>query len=380
MNEQFSRRKRASTKKLSSTDKGKIVERIVALMHKYPDTNVKVEQNVYLSPVLRKTGRKREIDVLLTRDIAGHPVQIAIECKNEERPIDTPKIDAFAKKLQRIGVPYGMYVSASGYTEDAIETAAMDGIKTFTLKDLTEEILYTSIVEAFHSIVYLFCQVVTVYITTSSETYSLLQTPFYDKDGKQCGALGDLVWHRWMSEDPPLSLGAHELPLELPSDWNFVIADNVIPVTSMNAVIDVSGLFGSHRGQATGNFYSLVKASDDTVDRNMFEVKIDVSQSDYALTWVYSEDELHKLLERTETVQVHHRIKLPRIVTAGIYWPPSKRVQKRINELMRAFEKGEIADPRPFNFEEMEGRSIRTAFEPIFCEGYHPNFDETNNE
>jgi len=169
MNERPSRGEKASTIKLSSTDKGKIVERIVALMHKYPDTSVKVEQNVRLPPVLNKTGTKREIDVLLTKDIAGHSVQMAIECKNEQRPIDTPAIDAFAKKLQRVGVPYGMYVSASGYTKDAIENAATDGMKTFILKDLTEEVLYASIVEAFQSIVYLFCQVVTVYITTPSK-------------------------------------------------------------------------------------------------------------------------------------------------------------------------------------------------------------------
>ncbi len=376
MNEQPSRREKASAKKLSSTDKGKIVERIVALMHKYPDTSVKVEQNVRLPPVLNKTGRKREIDVLLTKDIAGHSVQMAVECKNEQRPIDTPAIDAFAKKLQRVGIPYGIYVSASGYTKDAIENAAIDGIKTFTLKDLTEEVLYASIVEAFQSIVYLFCQVVTVYITTPSETYSLLQAPFYDKNGKQCGALGDLIWQKWIGEEPPLSLGGHELPLELPPHWNFVIDDNVIPVTSIEAIVDVSGLFGGRIGQAMNNFYSLVKASDNTVDRNLFEVKIDVSQTDYALTWVHDEDKLQKLLDRTETVRMHHRIKIPRIIAAGVYWPPSTRVQKRINELMRAFEAGEISDPRPFNFQEMEGFSIRTAFEPIW-EGYRFNFDET---
>ena len=376
MNEQPSRREKASAKKLSSTDKGKIVEHIVALMHKYPDTSVKVEQNVRLPPVLHKTGRKREIDVLLTRDIAGHSAQIAIECKNEQRPIDTPAIDAFAKKLQRVGIPYGIYVSASGYTKDAIENAAIDGIKTFTLKDLTEEVLYTSIVEAFQSVVYLFCQVVVVFITTPSETYKLLQAPFYDKNGKKCGALGDLIWQKWISEEPPLSLGAHELPLELPAHWNFVIDNNVIPVTSMNAWVDVSGLFGGRIGQAMGNFYSLVKASDSTIDRNLLEVKIDVSQTDYALTWVHDEDKLQKLLDRTETVRMHHRIKIPRIIAAGVYWPPSARVQKRINELMRAFEAGEIPDPRPFNFQEMEGHSIRTAFEPIW-EGYRFNFDET---
>jgi hypothetical protein len=376
MDKQTSPREKSSPNKSSSTEKGKIVEHIVALMHKYPDTSVKVEQNVRISPIFNRTGRKREIDVLLTRDIAGHPVQIAIECKNERRPIDTPAIELFAKKLQHVGIPYGMYVSASGYSKDALETAVMDGIKTFTLKDLTEEVLYPSVVEAFHSIVYLFCQIVTVYITTPTHTYNLLQTPFYDNNGKQCGALGDLVWQKWLNEEPLHSIGGHELQLELPPQWNFVIDETIMQVISIIAIVDVSGLFGSHSGQAKSNFYSLVKASDSTVDRNLFEMTIDISESDYVLTWVHSEEELQKLLERTETVQMHHRIKIPRIIAAGVYWPHSARVQKRINELMRAFETGAIANPTPFNFEEMEGRSIRTAFEPIW-EGYRFPFDET---
>jgi len=376
MKKQPSGRDKVFPPKLSSTDKGKIVERIVALMHRYPDASVKVEQNVHLAPLLNRTGRKREIDVLLTRDIAGHSVQIAIECKNEKRPIDTPAIDAFAKKLQRVGIPYGIYVSASGYTKDAIENASADGIRTFTLKDLTEEVLYASVVEVFQSVVYLFCQVVVVYITTPSETYRLLQAPFYDENRKRCGALADLIWQRWMSEESPLPLGGHELLLDLPPRWNFIKDDNdkFIPVISMEAWVDVSGLFGGRIGQGMGKLYSLVKASDNTVDRNLFEIKINVPQSDYALTWVYSEDELQQLLERPEKVSMHHRIKIPRIVAGGIYWPPSERVQKRIDELMRAFEAGEISDPRPFNFQELEGLNIHTAFEPSW-ERQHVDFD-----
>ena len=78
MDKQHSPREKSSTKKFSSIDKGKIVEHIVALMHRYPDTSVKVEQNVHLSPIQNKTGRKREIDVLLTKEIAGHAIQIGV--------------------------------------------------------------------------------------------------------------------------------------------------------------------------------------------------------------------------------------------------------------------------------------------------------------
>jgi Restriction endonuclease len=63
-------------------------------------------------------GRKREIDVLLTRSIAGIPVSIAIECKNEAKKIGSPKIDAFVGKPQHVGIPpqFGIYVSTSDYT------------------------------------------------------------------------------------------------------------------------------------------------------------------------------------------------------------------------------------------------------------------------
>jgi len=86
---------------------------------------------------------------------------------------------------------------------------------------------------------------------------------------------------------------------------------------------------------------------------------------EYAQTWLHSEHELQKLLERPEKVCLNLRIRLPRIIAEGIYWPPSARVQKRINELMRAFEVGEIADPRPFSFREIEEFNIYTAFEAI---------------
>ncbi|HEY4035420.1 MAG TPA: restriction endonuclease [Ktedonobacteraceae bacterium] len=366
MQEEASSHQDGQSKKLSSIDKGKIVERIVALMHKYPDTSVKVERNIFLPVIHTTIGGKREIDILLTKDIAGHPFQIAIECKNEQRPIDAPEIDVFAKKLDHVGIRDGIFVSASGYTKGAIEHAALDGIKIFTLKNLTAEALRASVVEAFHSILYLFCQIVTVYVIAPSKTYSLLQAPFYDNNGNLCGSLGDLVWEKWMSDESVLPLGGHEVSLELPAQWNFILDGEIIPVLSMTAVVDVRGLFGGCIGQATGGVYSLVRASDGAVNRNLLDIKIDVSQTEYDLAWALSEDDLQKLLERTEIVRLHRRIKIPRIIAGGVYYPHSKRVQKQIHELMRAFEAGEIPDPRPFNFQEMEGLSIRTAFEPLW--------------
>ncbi len=58
-----------------------LVRHLESFMHKYPDPNVKVEQNVKLSPIHRKNGRKREIDVLLTGNVAGRSVMKPITSK-----------------------------------------------------------------------------------------------------------------------------------------------------------------------------------------------------------------------------------------------------------------------------------------------------------
>jgi hypothetical protein len=82
--------------------KGKLVEEIVEKMHDSP--NVRVERRVFLDPV-GGGSRKREIDVLLTSSVAGYPVRVAIECKNEAKKVGAPMIDAFVGKLQHVGIP-----------------------------------------------------------------------------------------------------------------------------------------------------------------------------------------------------------------------------------------------------------------------------------
>src|SRR5947209_2350303 len=126
--------KQSSSKKdskgtASTVSKGKIVERIAALMHDQP--GITVELNRRLLPLNGK-GVKREIDVLLTGTIANYRVQMAIECKNENAPIGSPMIDAFVGKLQYVGIPpqQGIYISASGYTIGAIERATAAGMRT----------------------------------------------------------------------------------------------------------------------------------------------------------------------------------------------------------------------------------------------------------
>jgi hypothetical protein len=82
--------------------KGQLVEMIVMAMYDTPGLNV--QRNVRL-PTIRDPKRKREIDVLINGSLAGHPIQIAVECKNYKSIIDVSKIDAYIGKLQDVGIP-----------------------------------------------------------------------------------------------------------------------------------------------------------------------------------------------------------------------------------------------------------------------------------
>jgi hypothetical protein len=75
-----------------------------------------------------KSGRLRQIDVLLTKKIGFYSVLIAIECKRHRRRITIEKVESFKMKLTDIGASYGVIISSSGFDEGAKATAKMHNI------------------------------------------------------------------------------------------------------------------------------------------------------------------------------------------------------------------------------------------------------------
>lgn len=122
--------------------RGKRTEKIVALIQE----SLKSFPDVQILPNYRiknKSGRKREIDVLLITDINGFEIKIAIECKDYKSSIPVEKIEAFNSKCARIeGVSKKVFVSTNGYQADSIEAAKDFEIELFDLEDIsTDEIL-----------------------------------------------------------------------------------------------------------------------------------------------------------------------------------------------------------------------------------------------
>jgi hypothetical protein len=93
---------------------GDLLEDLVAMMHDVP--GFLVEKRKKLRVLKSKKKRYREIDVLITTNVAGHPVQIAIGCKNEKKLLGTGAVDNFVRILQTTGIPvgHGILVSNQG--------------------------------------------------------------------------------------------------------------------------------------------------------------------------------------------------------------------------------------------------------------------------
>ncbi|GAB7023797.1 restriction endonuclease [Salidesulfovibrio brasiliensis] len=97
------------------------------------DEGVVVEKNIKLET---KLGRKHQIDVYYEFSRAGITHRVAIECKNEKRPIEKGEVIEFHGKIRDVGDITGVMVSTSGYQSGALEFAEDHDILSLTPQDL----------------------------------------------------------------------------------------------------------------------------------------------------------------------------------------------------------------------------------------------------
>jgi hypothetical protein len=349
---------------LSNATKGRMVEQVVAALHQGP--GVTVERNVRMRPAGGQ-GAKREIDVLLTSQVAGYPVRFAIECKNERKPIGVERIDAFAGKLTDVGIPvaYGIFVSASGYTRDAVGAARRYGLRALTLDDLTKK-LPESVMQALQTVLYMFLSVESFnfqnFIARETEPGELWW--FKNKDGEDCGTWIDLIWRDWLAGKIPDTIGTHQIPLEIPSGWHLQVDGKPIVTSSASATVNVQGLLVSLQGTVTA--HQLVSALDGAVDRAQLSASFEPGSTTATIEPIETEEELRNRPKQIGGLHVATgRIRLPRIDWQGMLLPPSERVHEIAQRRMQAFLDGKAPDPRPFGSFDLEGGDLSVFFEPL---------------
>lgn len=364
------KRKRHNAPKGSTREKGDILEKIIAEMHTLP--GVKIDRNVFL-PTIDGSGRTREIDVLITSQVAGFPVRIAIECKNEKKPTGIAKIGEFIDKLNDVGLPVqlGIFVSTSRYESGAIDRAKTVGLRTLLLKDVTDNIS-DEVKGAFQSLIYLLATIATVNISVSEESPkpSGVSMFFFNDEGKICGSIGDLVWELWQKGKIPPEIGMHEIDLELPKTWKKNNDNQELIFNRITAKILVTGHVITVEG--TLKKYDLVNPKNEGVEKWQVKAKFPPPFGKHVVKEFHNEEDLEKyFMSKGGITLIAGRLRLPRIKWAAFYWPPSLKAIANFQKVLDvAAEQGKTIDWTTFPFNEIEGTDLSAAYEPIW-EG-HP--------
>ncbi len=86
----------------------------------------------------RNSHRKREVDILIEYELAGHKFNMAIECRDRSRKDDETWIDDIIGKYIDLPIDKKIVVSRLGFTEGAKEKALQHGIETLSLEEATQ--------------------------------------------------------------------------------------------------------------------------------------------------------------------------------------------------------------------------------------------------
>lgn len=82
----------------------------------YPNATILPNQFI----VGRKTGKRRQVDILIEDYVAGVRFLIAVDCKSYMRKVDVKKVESFIGMMDDLGAQYGIIVTQKGYTSGAL--------------------------------------------------------------------------------------------------------------------------------------------------------------------------------------------------------------------------------------------------------------------
>lgn len=112
----------------------KLTERIFTQLVMHPEYE-KVEHDVRLEG---KDG-PRQIDVLITSEIAGMTIKTIIECKDYKSKVSVGVVDALHSVMEDVNANKGVLVSSNGFSSTALKKAKRLGISLYTAHEALSE-------------------------------------------------------------------------------------------------------------------------------------------------------------------------------------------------------------------------------------------------
>jgi hypothetical protein len=83
-------------------------------------------------------GTEREIDVVIDTEMAGHPVAIAVECRDHSRRAGVQWIDQIIGKYRNLPIDKVVAVSSAGFHPSAVRKARAHRMETMTLEQASQ--------------------------------------------------------------------------------------------------------------------------------------------------------------------------------------------------------------------------------------------------
>jgi hypothetical protein len=112
-------------------------QELIALLTQLFGDGAEVTESKELTDLV--SGDKREVDVCIERNVAGHNTIISIECRDHARKQTVEWVEQARAKHDRLPTNLLVLVSSSGFTTRALTTAASYGIKAITPGQVTPE-------------------------------------------------------------------------------------------------------------------------------------------------------------------------------------------------------------------------------------------------
>jgi hypothetical protein len=97
------------------------LELLVAKIQKDLAPSAEVVHNIYLPG--RNSETKRQIDVLVRQKVGQYVIQIVIDCKDYNKPVDVKGVEEFAGLVHDVGAQKGVLVCPKGFTKAAKNSA-----------------------------------------------------------------------------------------------------------------------------------------------------------------------------------------------------------------------------------------------------------------
>jgi hypothetical protein len=155
------------------------------------------------APVLdNKTGKPREVDVLIETVSGVHPIRIAVECQDRSRPATEEWIDQLHGKYRDLDVDKVVAVARKGFTAGARAKAEAVGIRTLSLieadaADWQSEIAAVDEIEGFEVDVTIEDMALTVDDENDPMIQRLpthaLELHVYDSEGRALGSVAEVI-------------------------------------------------------------------------------------------------------------------------------------------------------------------------------------------